>query len=461
MGILARQLVEWMLAIEVAPAAAREAARRSVLDQLAAVVAGVSTDGATAARRGAPLAWGRGEVPIWLTGERASPAAAVFANAAAGSMLDIDDGHRAAAGHPGAAIVPAVLAVAESIGADAARALTAIAIGYEIGVRIAACRDLRTIDTVCTGRWAGQAVAAATGWLRGLAPETIAHAMAISGMVAPYLTHADFTQIGNHVKEAIPSSAANGITAIELALAGYQGPTDFLDDHRYFDGEKLVSGLGGERWMIEGSYFKPYSCCRWIHAALDAVLELRAQGRISAENVRAIRVETFEWALKLNNQPAPKSLQAAQFSIPFCLAVALVHGRDVLVPMVDPTLLADPKTLAVAARVELALDPELDLAFPAGVPARVIVTLADETITRTVLAPWGEPTNPMGWDDLLRKLDGLAAGRITPEAASALRAGIEALTAGELRPLLHALQAPSLIAGTAEAHAPLNPGKVG
>lgn len=441
---LAEGLANWVTTVETLPPRAREAALHCVLDLVASAVAGLPTPGAMAARQAAGRIWGEGPVAIWLAGSRASLTGATFANAAAGSMLDIDDGHRSAAGHPGAAVVSAVLTAADVHGADAERALAAIAIGYEIGVRIAACRDLRTIDTVCTGRWAGQAVAAAVGRLRGMSPEPIAHAMAICGTIAPYLTPADFTQVGNHVKEAIPFAAANGAAALDLAAAGYAGPTDFLDDPRFFDGGRLMAGLGGERWLIEGAYFKPYGCCRWAHAALDIVLELRRQGAVSAGDVEAIRVETFARALQLNNQPAPRSLQAAQYSIPFCLAAALVHGREALLPMVDPALLDDPAVLALAARVELVVDPVLDQAFPLGVPARVSVTLPGQMICRTVEAPWGEPANPMRWEDLLEKLDILGTQVLQPESAAALRHGVDALAAGEIRPLLAALRQPAL-----------------
>src|SRR5204863_9106160 len=103
--------------------------------------------------------WGAGPGAIWFSGTRSTPAGAAFVNAACACSLDLDDGHRTAAGHPGAAVIPGVFAVLDAADGDAHRALTAIALGYEIGVRISAARDLKTVPTINSGLWSGQAVA--------------------------------------------------------------------------------------------------------------------------------------------------------------------------------------------------------------------------------------------------------------------------------------------------------------
>ncbi|HZF35984.1 MAG TPA: MmgE/PrpD family protein, partial [Candidatus Angelobacter sp.] len=253
----------------------RSAAMRAVFDLIGSAVAGHGTTGGTAARKAAVQAWGDGPAACWFSGERLTVAGAAFANSAIASMLDLDDGHRAASGHPGAAVIPAVIATAEAIDAGAERVLTAIALGYESGVRISAARDFRALHTFDSGLWCGQGVAAAVGWLRGLAPETIAHAIAIAGTTAPGQTATGYTRLmGNHVKEGIAWATATGVTAVELAAHGFTGPTDFLDDATRYDPSILTAALG-ERWHIEDGYFKLYSCCRWAHAAIDGMLEIK------------------------------------------------------------------------------------------------------------------------------------------------------------------------------------------
>ncbi len=81
---------------------------------------------------------------------------------------------------------------------------------------------------------------------------------------------------------------------------------------------------------------------------------------------------TFPRALVLPNDPAPANLEAAQYSIPFCVALALVRGAGALLPMREAHL-ADPEVLALASRIRLSVDPSYEEVFPAAVPARVVI----------------------------------------------------------------------------------------
>lgn len=430
-----RELAQWVVSISAPPAPARQAAAHVVVDAVASAIAGYHLPGAEAAREAAKVIWGTGKASLWFTSQKGSLATAAFANAMATSILDLDDGHRAAAGHPGAAIVPAVIAAAEVLGASGDRALAAIAIGYEAGIRIAAARDLRAIDTLITGRWAGQGVAAAIGWLRGDDVERIAEAMAIAGAVAPHMLVAEYTQVGNHTKEAIPFASANGVLADALAAKGFKGPLDILD-HSSYNPHVLAHGTGRE-WYIETTYFKPYSCCRWIHAPIDAILALRQE--IDWDKVEEIEVATFGRTLSLNNQTRPLTLQAAQYSTPFCVAASAIHGAACLQPMAED-LPGDERVLALAAKVRLTVDPDLDRLFPAGVPGRVTVRADGRSLTREVLAPKGEATNPMSWDELTEKLRTIAKSRLgARETATIVEALVGLRDRADIAPLLGCL----------------------
>lgn len=423
------------------PESARSATIRSVFDLLSAAIAGHETSGGIAARKAALQLWGRGPAVCWFSGERLTIPGAAFANSAIASMLDLDDGHRAASGHPGAAVIPAVLATAEAIGADAERMLSAIALGYETGVRISAARDFASLQTFDSGLWCGQGVAAATGWLRGLSPEKIANAIAIAGTTAPGQTATAYTRhMGNHVKEGIPWATATGLTAVELASYGFTGPVDLLDDAERYDQSVITDALG-ERWHIEDVYFKPYSCCRWAHAAIDGILDVKEHDSLAADEIVAIRVGTFGRALSLNNDLAPPTLEAAQYSVPFCVAVAAVRGARALLPLEDGVL-SDKEVLGFARKVTLAIDPTLDTMFPLAVPARIECETRNGSFSRTVLAPRGEPNNPLTWSDLKAKFDSIAHKRMSAAAAIALVDGVAALEAGDVRPLLSSLATP-------------------
>lgn len=432
---IAQRLAQTLAAIQDVPAVAADAARRCILDAVSGAIAGHATPGGKAARDGALVTWGHGSVPIWFGSARSTESGAAFANSVATCILDADDGYRPASGHPGAAIIPAVLAAVHDNPSLAPRAITAVAIGYEVGCRIGASRDLRKIETVISGRWCGQGVAAAVGWLKGMPAQVIAEAIAAAGSVAPLMEVADFTEVGNHVKEAIPHATANGILSLNLAKAGFRAPLDVLDESRFFNPTTLLDGLG-ERWLIESIYFKPYTCCRWIHAPLDGLARIMRENGLGHADLEDIRVATFANALKLNNQVEPKSLEAAQFSIPFCLGVLAKHGAEALLPMTNPALLTDRDVVHVASLVDVELDSRMDSYFPSEVPSRITVSTKDATYEGEVMAPYGSTANPMGWDALFDKFHSLAASVLGNHQEANLRDALDQMREGDLVPLL-------------------------
>lgn len=438
---VALQLARFVTDVSVLPTGTRNAAVRTVLDLLTAALAGMLTPGGTAARRAARSTWGAGPATAWFSAERLTVCGAAFANSAIASMLDLDDGHRAAAGHPGAAVIPAVFATAEAQKASAERVLTAIAIGYEVGVRVSAARDFDELHTFDSGLWCGQGVAAAAAWLRGLTPDIIAHAIAIAGTSAPGQSATAYTKImGNHVKEGIPFATATALTAVDLAAAGFTGPTDLLDQEAIYKRDVLLGDLGG-RWSIEDVYFKPYSCCRWAHAAIDAALELQARRCLAASDIGSIQIATFSTALKLNNDVRPRTLEAAQYSIPFCVALAVTRGAGALLPLREQAL-SDEAVLSLAERITISVDSELDAMFSRAVPARVVVATSKGRFTHTVLAPKGEPSNPLNWEELEAKFDQVAEHLMGAEERIALKKAVRALETGEVAPLRGILSRP-------------------
>lgn len=402
---LARYVVEYPA--EELPKTTAEMARRALLDLLGCAVAGAPLSSARAARHVAARLYAPGRARVWFGRDPLVPAGAAFANASAASALDLDDGHRRAGGHPGASIIPAVLAAAAETDPSADQLLAAIALGYEIGIRIAAARDFARLDTLSSGRWCGIAAAAAAAYLGGLDAAETAEAMAIAGVVAPGLSASGYSRrMGNSVKEGIPWATALGLAAVELAREGYTGPTDLLDHQDYFDADAVMAGLGGEA-AIESIYFKPYGCCRWIHAALDAVLAIRATPGYRPERIERIEVETFARALRLSNETAPTTLEGAQYSLPFCVAAAAQEGAAPFLPL-PASLLGRGDLAALAERVAIRVDPELDRRFPGEAPARVRIHADGKIHERTVHAALGDPANPMDEDALRRKFMTLA-----------------------------------------------------
>ncbi|TBA94383.1 MmgE/PrpD family protein (plasmid) [Rhizobium ruizarguesonis] len=431
-------IAEWVVSVTEISAKVRESAVLVILDALACSVAGLDVAGSVAARAVATELWGTGASSIWFTGARVSPHAAAFANSMATCILDYDDGHRMAEGHLGAAMVPAVFAEAQATGANAERVLTAIAIGYEVATRIAKSRDPKTVLTGASGRWCGQGVAAAVGWLRQYDAMTIANAMALTDTIAPYAMATEDTLVGNHVKEAIPDGTKNGLEKLAAARKGMLGPIDFLDRDR-FDGNILARNLS-DGWYIETTYFKPYSCCRWIHAPLDALLEQRDSVK-DWDAVKEIIVGTFERTLTLNNQKKPKTLQSAQYSVPFCIASAAIYGAGCLQPM-KPELLTDARVLTLADKVFVKVDADLEAVYPNETSGRVSIIMANEPSPAPVYVEIakGDSRNPMTYEERVQKLQRCGEGVVDPSILASVGDAIIALRdQGQIEPLLNCL----------------------
>jgi 2-methylcitrate dehydratase PrpD len=432
------KLAEWAASVVDIPEEVKAYSFLAVMDAISCALAGLEVGGTVAARTIAAELWGDGRSSIWLTGGRASVHGAAFANAMATSILDYDDGHRMAEGHLAAAMVPAVFAEAEAMGGSADRVLTAIAIGYEVATRIAKSRDPKTVLTGASGRWCGQGVAAAVGWLRGDDAMTIANAMALTDTIAPYAMATEDTQVGNHVKEAIPDGTKNGLEKLVAARNGMLGPIDFLDRDR-FDGS-VISRNVADGWYIETTYFKPYSCCRWIHAPLDALLVQR-DGIKDWDAVKEIVVGTFERTLTLNNQQEPETLQSAQYSAPFCLAAAAIYGAGSLQP-IKADLLTDPRVLALAKKVKVKVDADLEAAYPDETSGRVSIHLDGGSSPEPVYIEIakGDSRNPMTFDERVEKLRRCGDGVVSDQELEKLERALLALRDHkQITPLLKCL----------------------
>ena len=420
------------------PEPSRQAAFRCILDLVGAAAAGLSDPGATAVRKTAVSSMGAGCAPIWFSGLASSTIGAAWANSAAASALDLDDGHRLARGHPGAAVIPVAFALAHETGASLEELVNAIVIGYEVGVTIGAARTVYGN----TGTWSSYAVVATAAVLRRTPPWLIEHALAIAGESAPnQLFSSASAQIpapeGSDVKEGIPWSVVTGLISLGLAEAGHTGPRNILDStrHYYFSNDLPL----GAMQHIQNSYFKLYACCRHVHAPLDALRQLIDRHTIDVSSITAIDVETYSGALRISNKSRPTHLVDVQYSIPYCLALVALAGSEVLLPLTANALAYEGVT-PLAEKVRLSLDPEFDSAFPAKTLARVTIYCADTRFVSDVTTPKGEATDPLSLAELEVKFRAVTGSVSSESEQFELLSAFAALQNGSLFPLTTCLQ---------------------
>jgi 2-methylcitrate dehydratase PrpD len=370
----------------------RAAARRCLADALACAAAGAAVPAHTRSWSALSDVDGAGAaVPVWFTGTRAGLLTAAYLNSLAVSAHDLDDGHRGAMGHPGGAVIPAALAEAELTGSTV-DVLDAVVVGYEAGCRVAAARDPALFERSATGRWASLAVAAVSCFLHRDPPGILAHALAHAGSLAPQLSPPDPRAVDG-LKEGTPWAVVAGLVAARLARAGIPGPTYLLERHTAYRTDGLA-GIGARHpGAILHTYFKRYACCRWIHPVLDCLLWMDDAEPLDPDSISSISVLTFERSLRLSNRPAPRSVEEAHYSFPFCVGLAVTAGAAAFLPL-RADALGSRRARGIARRVTLRTDAGHDAAFPARTPATVRVQTAHGTREMSVPTAHGDPSLP-------------------------------------------------------------------
>lgn len=416
--LAARRIADWTWRTMNAPLPAEVAhqAKRCILDAVGCAAAGRDAPAVGAVAASAPFLFGSGGCTVWYAGATLSPVGAGMVNATAAMILDIDDGHRQASGHAGAGVVPAVLALGEYLKADRDAILKAVAIGHEVAVRVGRAEKRRSYHSA---NYTAFGVTAAAAALKGLDPERIAHALGICAYYGPRVSDLTLSgEMGSDVKESLPWAVVTGLSSAELAGNGFRGNRDALDIAERFDAGRMVEGLGSE-FLILSTYFKRYSCCRWTHTAVEALLAVMAGHGLKPEDIEAIEVDTFNEAAWLNNRRAPETLIDAQFSVPYVMAVAAILGEQALMPM-TPAVLGQPAVEAFARRIELHISDDMNAQHPAKVPCRIRVKSLRGEHTREVAAPWGEPYNRPSDAALIEKFVSIARGRLEREKVMAI-----------------------------------------
>lgn len=396
---------------------------RCVLDLLGVAIAGTRTPMTQISARFGYEHFASGKCTVIGSRQPLSVAGAAWVNCNAASALDLDDGHRMAMGHPGAAVIPAALAVAETTGATGREFLAALVAGYEVAVRASVARVPWYKDRMySSGIWGVLGVAAAAGKLLGFDEATLQSAIgnaASHGSFPPGGLQANYSM----VKEVIGWAGMTGCAAALLAQQGFIGPEDVMDYSGRWDTAQLAEELDNpERYAILSTYFKPYAVCRWAHSSVDAVLDLIGRHHLRQDEIQKILVETFYEVTRLVNY-APRNAIAAQFSIPFALAIALLNRR------IDPEDVSEenlqkPEVLDLARKVEVVVDPEINDQFPAKTIARVTMTTARGRFQTTVEYPRGNPENPLSDDELRAKFRALTSKIVGEKTSEHLQAAI-------------------------------------
>lgn len=355
------------------------AAKYLLLDSIGCGLASVTTDRgkmtiALGKRMGGPA-----ESTIIGVGDKISNVTASFVNGELINSSDYDT--LMPGGHAPPYVIPPTLAVAESEKAGGKDLLVAIALGFEIAARVPeGLKQQRFVGEgkdakFSWGKRGGQAysnfgAAAGAAKLLSLDYERMGHALGISGHLCQVLTHVrfSFSDYRHLTKYGMPGwQNTGGMMAALLAEMGYSGDTTVFDgDYGFFnfcgyegevDLKPIIQDLG-KRWHFMNISYKPYPCCRMLHAGIDCLYKIIEENDIQPEEIESIEVmghPTVELPCFLHQEV--ENVVDAQFNPAYVYSV-VATGIKIGPEWQDYSTMNDPKIRKLMKKVKFRGHPD-------------------------------------------------------------------------------------------------------
>lgn len=352
------------LGFDAIPSDVSDFASWLVLDLIGVAAAATRMSAGQIARDTAVAHWAAGvgapAARLLFDGRRSSLAGAAFALATQIDNLDAHDGWQPSKGHGGAAIFPALCALAEASPSLSGReAIAVLVAGYEIAYRAAAALHATVPEYHTSGAWNAVGTAAIAGRLLGLSRGQLRHALGIAEFHAPRSQMMREIANPSMLHDGTSWGAPTGIMSAFMAGRGFTGAPAALVE---FDDASRVWEDLGRRWLTAEQYIKHYPVCRWAHAPIDAVLRLRERHDINPARIRAIEIDTFKYSAELWND-VPGSSAVAQYSLAWPVAAAAARGR-VTVDEVLEASFTDPEIRRLTAATTVRVEESCERAYP-------------------------------------------------------------------------------------------------
>jgi 2-methylcitrate dehydratase PrpD len=292
--------------------------KRIFLDSIGVGIAALKTDKGRYAMALANRFGGPPEAAILGTKTRAGCAHAAFANGELINAMDYDANFFPT--HAPPSVIPAPMAIGETVSASGKEMILSIAVGCELSLRLGmAIRGLKKLFSSEEGSEVGKIVgtknsvsavgvvalagAMGAGRILKLDPQKMAHAVGLAVHFTPFpQAKWRFTPRMSMAKYVSAGWASMGeVTAVLLAEMGYQADTATLDGHlgywRVFGGDKwdpeVLTGRLGQEWkIIKAVEYKPYPCCRDFHVALDCFIKIIDENKLKPTDIEKVRIQT-------------------------------------------------------------------------------------------------------------------------------------------------------------------------
>jgi 2-methylcitrate dehydratase PrpD len=393
------------------PAEAVARCRELLLDQLGCQLIGASVPWNQPVYQFVKNAKSGGPARIVKYGNEVPLDDAVLVNGTFAQGCELDDYYDQGGGHPGAATVPVIVALAQQQTVSGQELITAMVAGYEVGWRIG--RALLP-ELMQRGYHAQSAVgvfiaAAAAGKILRLDPDRMTHALAIAGSHAGGTM--EYDQSGGEVKRLHNGMACcGGLRSALLAEIGLTGPPTILEGERGI--LKVMSGkcnidpivndlqAGTENLALYHAAMKRFPVNASQHAPIELLDNLVREHKIDPRQVTEIKVEVNEGILLHSGTIyQPKEVIEAQFSLRFSLALRLLKGNNDLQHYLDPAMWSDRAMLEIGRKIELLADPTA--IGPRRFACAMSIQFSDSREVRgSLAAPKGSYKNPLSAREL-------------------------------------------------------------
>ena len=396
-----------------------EKAKRTVLDCVGAALAGVAEPVSRTVTGYVTKLGGSPQASLFGAGLKVSVQDAALANGAIAHALDYDD-CGVKIGHPSVLVLPAALSLGEHLGASGRDILTAYIVGLEVEGKLALHADFKLMQARLNHQtWYGSvgAAAACAKLLRlDVAKTRMALGIAANfacGLSANHGSMAGAMAAGNACRNGVTAAlmANEGITANLNIIEAKNGFYDTLVGPGHYDAERMAEGLG-KPFYIEspGIGLKKYPSCYHTHRALDGVFQLLGEHRLSDKDIVEVDVGTSERAMRVLAFTEPATPYQAKFSMPYCVAAALVD-HEVTLDTFTSHKFEDRNIIEARKKVHLSFpnvpiwpglaDVGPDTEF-VGNPVTIRTNDSRSYSTRVDI-PRGDPALPLTDDELLGK----------------------------------------------------------
>ncbi len=428
------------------PPEVAEKAKHHTLDTLAAMISGSRLRPGELGVAYVRAQRAQAEASIAGTALLASAELAAFANGMTAHADETDDSHAPSFTHPGCAVIPAALAMAEREGRPGIELLRAVVLGYELCARstMSLGRDALYAAGHSTHAFGGLfGAAAAAGALAGLDAPRSRWLLSYAAQQAAGIT--SWARDEEHIEKAFhfgAMPASRGVLAASLVAFGFSGVDDVFSGPRNFfeafseepDPTLLTRDLGS-RYEILHANIKKWPVGSPIQAALDSAQRLRAEHRIEPEAIARVRVRLPNIEAHVVDDRSMPDINAQHL-----VAVMLLDGNLGFASAHDYERMHDPDVLALRERLSLVHDEELGTARPRRQAIVEIETTDGRSLAHRTRAVRGTADDPMTRSEVEAKAMDLLAPVLGTERARALVATIWELEmvgdVRELRPLL-------------------------